>query len=363
MTFDALYYDGDTPLAFKARVTPERYYISISYTNANGAIQTVQWNTDKVNRANFATPGAVELTYNTTPQQKIEVADRQIIEVLKTNYPNADFHQKKSFQVNKLVLVVLVLLALGIGLIALGYFVVVPAIAEKLAEKIPVSYEEKLGETIYSNSIKKEQVNDSSTILLNSFFNELNYPSDYHIKLTVVKSDIVNAYAMPGGHIVVYEGILRKMNGPTELAALLSHEFSHVQLRHTTKGIFRSLSAYMLLTLLPGDGGGFATKVLQNANELKQLGYTRELEEEADRNGMRLMQQNKVDINGMKQLFETLKTQETGAEPFQFLSTHPLTDARIEAVTKEIAVHKVTSQPQPVLDSLWLLIKAGQGDY
>lgn len=168
---------------------------------------------------------------------------------------------------------------------------------------------------------------------------------------------------MPGGHIVVYEGILRKMNGPTELAALLSHEFSHVQLRHTTKGIFRSLSAYMLLTLLPGDGGGFATKVLQNANELKQLGYTRELEEEADRNGMRLMQQNKVDINGMKQLFETLKTQETGAEPFQFLSTHPLTDARIEAVTKEIAVHKVTSQPQPVLDSLWLLIKAGQGDY
>lgn len=135
MTFDALYYDGDTPLAFKARVTPERYYISISYSNANGAIQTVQWNTDKVNRANFATPGAVELTYNTTPQQKIEVADRQIIEVLKTNYPNADFHQKKSFQVNKLVVVVLVLLALGIGLIALGYFVVVPAIAESWRQK------------------------------------------------------------------------------------------------------------------------------------------------------------------------------------------------------------------------------------
>lgn len=363
MTFEALYHDGTGAVAFPAQLVPGRYYISISYTDSTGSIKHVRWNTDKINRTDFNRPGAVVLVYHDVPLQRIEIADRQIIDVLKTNYPNAAFHQSKAKTTNKLVLVILALVALFAGAIALGYFVVVPAIADKMAENLPVSYEEQIGETLYTSTVKTEEINDSCTVLMNRFFNTLHYASNYHIKLTVVKNDIVNAYAMPGGHIVVYEGILRKMNRPDELAALLSHEFSHVQLHHTTKSIFRSFSASILLSLLPGDGGGYATAVLQNAYELKQLGYSRQLEEEADRNGMKLMQQSGIDITGMKLLFETLKKQETGGAPIQFLSTHPLTDARIEAVAKELTAHNVTSQPQPVLDSLWVQIKSGIGDY
>ncbi|HLP49575.1 MAG TPA: M48 family metallopeptidase [Chitinophagales bacterium] len=358
MTFKGKYFDGKSSSGYRAEVTLEPFHIRIVYTDAIEQTKTVLWNTDLVHKNDFAEHDRVYLKYGNFPFEYIEVYDKEMEAALKTYYPNAVFHKSaynKLFSTGVAGLVIMA--AFTIGFIALCYFVLIPKAAETLAGKLPISYEKQLGEAVYNNMTQLEEKNDSCSVLLNRFFKQLNYKTDYPIEITVIKSDVVNAYALPGGRIVVYEGILQRMESQEELVALLSHEFSHVQFKHSTKNICRSLSSYLLISLLVGDAGGITAVVLQNADQLKQLGYSRSLEEEADREGMKLMKQNDIDLHGMRHLFETLKKQEGDAGVPEFLSTHPLTDARIKAVTKEINAGNSSARPHPELESLWQSIK------
>lgn len=358
MTFQGNYFNGKSSAGYNAEITLDTYYIRIAYSNDTGLAETVQWNTDKIHRTDFAEHDRVMLKYGEFPFEYIEVPDKSFEGALKTNYPNAAFHKSaynKVFSSGLMGLVIVTLLTIGV--IALAYLVVVPAMAERVAEHLPLKYELQIGNAVYENMTENVRIDARQTELLNVFFKELNYKSDYDIDITVVDEPIVNAYALPGGHIVVYRGILNRMESYEELTALLSHEFSHVQHKHTTRSIFRSLSSYMLVSVLLGDAGGIAAVVIENANQLKQLGYSRSLEEEADREGVKLMREKHIDIAGMKRLFEKLKEEEGGGEIPQFLSTHPLTDSRIKFVEEEIKEQPATSEENVVLNSIWQRIK------
>lgn len=358
MTFNGKYFDGKSSTGYQATITLNTFDITIQYTDAPGHVKETRWNTDLIHKNDFAEHDRVHLKYGDFPHQYLEVEDKNIEAALKEKYPNAAFHKtvyNKMFSTGVAGLAVMALATLGF--IALCYFVIIPSAAEALATQLPVSYEKQLGEAVYNNMTQYEQTNDSCSALMNRFFKELNYKTEYPIEITVVRSNIVNAYALPGGHIVVYEGIINKMENSEELVALLSHEFSHVQFKHSTKNICRSLSSYLLISLIVGDAGGITAVVLQNADQLKQLGYSRSLEEEADREGMKLMQQNNIDLEGMRGLFKALKAEEQGAEVPAFLSTHPLTSERIKAVTTEIENNKNKPVPHPTLDALWQQIK------
>lgn len=361
MTFYGKYYNGKSSTGHAAEITLDTYHIRISYSDSLGNHHITHWDTDKVHQTDFTEHDHVLLKYGSFPFAYIEVYDKNMEHELKRCYPNAKFHQSvynRLFSTGVLGLAALVLIT--IGFMALSYFVLIPAAAEKVAEKLPLSYEQQLGDAVYANMTRFSETNEESTALINHFFKQLNFKSDYPIQITVVKDDMVNAFALPGGKIVVYEGIINRMHSYEELAALLSHEFSHVQYRHTTKNICRSLSSYLLISLLIGDAGGITAVVVENANQLKQLGYSRQLEEEADREGLKLMRKSRIDITGMKHLFERLKEATGGDEGVpQFLSTHPLTDSRIQFVEKEIKKGKNDYEQQPVLDSLFELL---QGD-
>lgn len=68
---------------------------------------------------------------------------------------------------------------------------------------------------------------------------------DHPLTFHVVRDDQVNAFALPGGHIVVFTGILERMDLPEELAALLAHEGTHVQERHSTRMLMRQLVSHV----------------------------------------------------------------------------------------------------------------------
>jgi len=359
MTFHGKYFDGKSSNGYNAEITLETFNIRIVYKDLSGNTQITHWNTDQIHKNDFAGHDRVYLKYGKFPFEYLEVRNKQLELELKRNYPNAAFHKSaynKFFSTGAIGLVVISVLI--IGFMVLGYFVLIPAAAEKLAENLPLKYEQELGQAVFNNMIQFEKTNDSCSVLLNRFFKQLNYKTNYPIEITVVRSNVVNAYALPGGKIVVHEGIINQMEDYKELVALLSHEFSHVQFRHTTKNICRSLSSYLLISLLVGDAGGLTAVVVQNADQLKQLGYSRSLEEEADREGMKLMQEKHIDITGMQMLFETLKKEQGAASEIpQFLSTHPLTDSRIKAVTKEIETKNLVVEDKPELNQIWKQIK------
>lgn len=357
MTYQGKYFDGKSSAGYPASVKLNSFSIDIVYTAAGSQV-SLEWQPDKVH-PNDLMDEKVILRYGDFPFQYIEVNQANFGQELRAAYPQAKFHRSTYnfiFSTGFMGLLILALLALGF--LVVSYFLILPAAAERIAVNVPVSWEKKLGDAAYEKMISPESVDTENSERVTAFFNQLNYKSAYRVELVVVKDKIVNAYALPGGKIVVYEGILRSMETSDELAALLSHEFSHVELKHSTKNIFRSLSSYMLISVLFGDASGVTAIVLENANQLKQLGYSRTLEEEADVNGLKLLKQRHLNPQGMADLFKALKKQEGDSESMpQFLSTHPLTSNRIAYVNKDIAKHNYSVREDMHLDSLWNEIK------
>jgi predicted Zn-dependent protease len=94
---------------------------------------------------------------------------------------------------------------------------------------------------------------------------------------------------MPGGDIVVFSGILEGMEYPEQLAALLAHEGTHVQKRHSTRMMVRQMARLLFLSLLIGDVSAVAAVLAENADNVRNMSYSRGLETDADRHGMERM--------------------------------------------------------------------------
>lgn len=215
------------------------------------------------------------------------------------------------------------------------YVYVLPWLAEKATVLVPVETEIALGESITNNLTAESLTNDSVNYYLEQFVKQLELDKTYPIKVKVLESNEINAFAVPGGNIFIYSGLLEKLESPEELVALIGHEATHVSERHSLKSIMRSLASSLLFTVLLGDASGIAAQ----ADQFKQLDYSRELETEADKRGLAIMLKNKVNPDGMLKLLQILKREnEEMPQLMKYLSTHPDTDARIQSVEREINV-------------------------
>lgn len=228
------------------------------------------------------------------------------------------------------------ILIAAISILALSvaaYFFLVPKLAEKAVNFVPLSYDETLGNTAYNNLIDAGEIDSAKTDALNRFANEIDFGTDRQLNFTVVDSKTINAFALPDGNIVVYTGILNKMTSYSQLVALLSHEATHVTQRHSMKALCRSVSGFLVVSIVFSDVNGIMAILAENANELNNLSYSRSFETEADEIGFSIMKRNKIESSGMMELFSILKDSHEGSIP-EFLSTHPLTDERIKNAKK-----------------------------
>jgi predicted Zn-dependent protease len=187
--------------------------------------------------------------------------------------------------------------------------------------------------------------------------------SPYAFQIAIVDSPGFNAFAAPGGQIVIHRKLLMSTETPEELAGVLAHEMQHVLQRHATKALIRDLSLAAIADAVFGDVIVIGAFAVQGARTLTTLHYSRESEEEADREGMRLLQTARINPAGMIRFFETLKAQTGEAEPPAYLSTHPETDvriARLKALAAELGRRgtDLKSVPIPLLaDVKWDEVK------
>lgn len=175
------------------------------------------------------------------------------------------------------------------------------------------------------------KTDSAGTKKLQAFADKLALSKQYPIQLTLIESDIVNAYALPGGQVVVYTGILKKINTPEALVALLAHESSHVNERHSLKALLRNAANSILISVVFNDASGVSGAVVGNANTLNGLRYSRTLEFEADKKGCDVLMENNLDVKGMLELLYVLEKLGDMPHTLSFLSTHPLTKERLEA--------------------------------
>lgn len=254
---------------------------------------------------------------------------------------------------------VLVLVLLAVSILAgayLGFTRLIPMAGLRL---ITPEQEMKLGDQFQQAFLSGEEIDSVKTKQLQSFAAALELSKTYPIHITVVKNTELNAFALPGGNIVVYNGIIQAMKDADEMVALLGHESAHVNGRHSLRAVLRSAATGILVSVVLNDVSGILAVVIDNASMLHNLSYSRSMEEAADENGMQTMVQNGINPVGMKKLMLHFKLVEAATPgTYSFLSSHPDTDSRIKHADQFAATHKSSSfAPKPVLDSLWLQLK------
>ncbi|MFN3638394.1 MAG: M48 family metallopeptidase, partial [Chloroherpetonaceae bacterium] len=129
---------------------------------------------------------------------------------------------------------------------------------------------------------------------------------------------------------------LREVKSYPELAALLGHEYAHIKNRHGMKNLAHAVSRELLTAILAGSDR--SNTLISNSNKLLTLKNSRELENEADKGGLELLIQNRIDGNGMAQMLRRIEKlgQKSGKNIPAYLSTHPDIEDRIETIEEEI---------------------------
>jgi Zn-dependent protease with chaperone function len=239
----------------------------------------------------------------------------------------------------------------GIGLaIFLLFTWVIPAVGMRV---ISVETEQKLGNSAYNSIIATETIDSVKTQEARAFANKMLLSDKYKLHIVVIKEKLVNAFALPGGTIVITTGIIKHMNSPEELAALLGHEVTHVNNRHSLRSMLKNMSVSAATSLVFGN----SSSIINGAAYLNQLSYSRGLEAEADKTGIELLRRNHVNPIGMVKLMEDLQAQEK-IQPVGFLSTHPLTKERIKAAKKVIQqLPAADYPPREDLEQIWKQLK------
>ncbi len=157
-------------------------------------------------------------------------------------------------------------------------------------------------------------------------------PRHFDYSVRVAATDVTNAFALPGGKIVVTTGLIRIVETPEQLAGILAHEIAHVRRRHGLKSIVQSVGTSLLLRAFFGDTSELGEFVIAQARNLEKLRYSRSMESEADRDGFALMQKAGLNPEAMLQFFNRLQSQQQSS--IELFSTHPVTSRRIEALRK-----------------------------
>lgn len=203
---------------------------------------------------------------------------------------------------------------------------------------VSVEREEELGDLVMEQLFEKErgfeEIEDSlleqSMLQIEGRLVKEVGLTDFEHDIRVVKSDRINAFALPGGNIVVCSGLIEFTKKPEELAAVIAHEIGHVEERHIMERIMREFGKGMIMTVLGNGGGGTVLSDI-GSNSISAT-FDRQQEREADDYALRLMVKCGIPPHHMGDLFKRMKEEKYSAQnPVpELLKSHPDLNSRIK---------------------------------
>ena len=155
----------------------------------------------------------------------------------------------------------------------------------------------------------------------------------------IAEDEDPNAFALPGGHVVVTTGLLQMVERPEELLGVVAHELAHVKLKHGIRSVISGAGPFLMFGVLLGGQGGLVGMLGGTADMVARSGFSQEYETEADDMGWQIMLAAKVDPRGMTDAFRKLQAREKEQKvhddmPAAF-STHPAIEKRIARLEKK----------------------------
>lgn len=186
----------------------------------------------------------------------------------------------------------------------------------------------------------------------------LSSPHDgFRHRIVVINDSMVNAFALPGGNIYVFRGILEASETPDEILGVVAHEIAHVERRHGVQQLGRTLGIAFLSSMVIGaDVEGLdMTDKLESLSELGStllvLKYSRGFEREADLEGLRRLHQAGIPALGLGRLLVRIETRHGADSGLVWLSTHPKAYERLRRYERELAKTPDPEVPNPRFDT------------
>jgi Zn-dependent protease with chaperone function len=237
----------------------------------------------------------------------------------------------------------------AVASIVLFFFVLIPAFSDYAVAFVPAALENRAGtwmvDLLITQLASDEGRRRGKTVcaapagaaaldrLVSSLGAARKFPQSIDVK--VVNGPLVNAFTLPGGHIIVLRGLIDFSNHPNELAGVLAHELGHAEYRHPLRKAIESSSGGFMVALLLGDAVGFSVAA-SVAGMLLVSHYSRDMETEADLRGLELMHAANFATAPMADFFSRLSAKQpelTGL--LSLLSTHPGSPDRASLVSAQ----------------------------
>jgi Zn-dependent protease with chaperone function len=213
--------------------------------------------------------------------------------------------------------------AIGVGASAAVLFAA-NSFPRWVAPYVPMSWEKQVGDTLVGDFGGRFCRGPRGQEALDKLARELS-PAGTRLNVRVVNIKIVNAAALPGGNIVIFDELLTQADGPDEVAGVLAHEIAHIRRRHVTQALIREYGFGAFIAALGGSAGS-------KIDLLDSLHYSRGAEAEADSDAIATLRRADISPLPTARFFDRLGRQEKSlgraGAGLQYLSTHPLSAGR-----------------------------------
>ncbi|MDP8233621.1 MAG: M48 family metallopeptidase [Candidatus Saelkia tenebricola] len=245
-----------------------------------------------------------------------------------------------------IILAVLVLVYLFLGF---ALDVVVDRISPKMEREIGVVFNKMY--KIKDNEISP--LEESIQKLLDSLVEKapaLNM--DYEFKVRVVENNDFNALALPGGNIVIFSGLIKEINSQNELAMVLSHELGHFAHKDHLRRLGRRLVLVVISSVLFGERSSVA-QFMERTLITADLKSSRQQEVVADKFALDLLDKKYGHVAGGRELFQLMKKKGNLPMFFQYFSTHPAPEDRLNIMMEEIIINGYLVKETIPLDPIY----------
>ncbi len=229
--------------------------------------------------------------------------------------------------------------------ILVGLHFMIDAMIDIAADRVDPSLEKKIGEYCFNSGKKKYDRTSDNYKRIERIGKRLtgnlkNCP--YQFNFYVDDTSVVNAYAFPGGFLVVNKGLIDKATSDDEIAGVMGHEIGHVIHRDTVHTMMHSAGVLCCVGMVAGLGGDYAREIAQALSVgrfLEGQSFSRAKEASCDLLGADLCAQSGYDAEGLAKFFQRMESSSDGTDNnkvVELLSDHPLDSARVDAIKAEV---------------------------
>ena len=341
MRISALYYDGQTSAAHRVEIETQNGDLVIFFQDGH----KISWATNDVKFVEPPTATtAVRLRRGFEGVERLVIEDGRCADELRLHFPLINKGDKIWSKNAKRFFI---WGGIAIASLVFTVLVAIPIVAEQVVDHLPASFENQMGKQATDQIIKAvaflEKRNSETQLIcgvpggkaeqiLNKLITRF-LPADTQglaPNLKVVDLKMENAFALPGGHMVLFRGLLDVMESPDELAGVLAHELGHLNYKHSTKVFIEQTGTSVLIGLLFGDVTG-GTALAGIGQALLNSAHTRDAEREADAFALEVLNRENISALPAARFFERLHEKDGGLEKtLGLLNTHPMSQDRAD---------------------------------